>query len=267
MLLFLFLFFVQRSYAFCCTLLDVPCLTPLGAWFHFSSCYTLLDVVAPLTIPYSTLLFFLLFFVWWCCHLFNIITHLAAPFTAPCSMLLLFLLLLVWHCCFSIAPCLTLLLILLLFGQHYYSSYYSLVNIAFQRSLVDVVVPLHVQSWHSLLKYLYITLWCSYPFVFYRWYYSYSSCFKLVSTPICRCGKNSLDSNFQAKFRRWDFIFQYLFVNETFYYPCCFWEILVDNVFVYCVQELFGHCMFNYTHYISFTQLHCVFFQHITSFF
>jgi hypothetical protein len=44
--------------------------------------------------------------------------------------------------------------------------------------------------------------------------------------------------------------FQSLFVDETFYYPC-FWEILVNNVFVCCAQKLFGHCTFN-LHIASF---------------
>jgi hypothetical protein len=46
-------------------------------------------------------------------------------------------------------------------------------------------------------------------------------------------------------------IFQSLFVDEFFYYPC-FWEILINNVFVCCVQELFGHYTFNFTHCVFF---------------
>jgi hypothetical protein len=38
-----------------------------------------------------------------------------------------------------------------------------------------------------------------------------------------------------------------------------FWVILIE-VFLFCVQELFGHCTFNFTHCISFAHLHCVFF-------
>jgi hypothetical protein len=40
--------------------------------------------------------------------------------------------------------------------------------------------------------------------------------------------------------------------------------MLVDNVFVCYMQELFEYCTFNFTHCIPFAQLHCVFFQHIT---
>jgi hypothetical protein len=32
-------------------------------------------------------------------------------------------------------------------------------------------------------------------------------------------------------------------------------------MFVCCVQELFGHHIFNFIYYISFAQLHCVFFS------
>jgi hypothetical protein len=59
--------------------------------------------------------------------------------------------------------------------------------------------------------------------------------------------------------------FQYFFVDEFFYYPCFFWEILVNNVFVCYVQKLFGHCTFNYTHFICTIAMcifltHCIFF-------
>jgi hypothetical protein len=40
----------------------------------------------------------------------------------------------------------------------------------------------------------------------------------------------------------------------------CFWEMVVDNVFVYHVHELFGHCTLNYTYCISF--LHVAFHLH-----
>jgi hypothetical protein len=56
------------------------------------------------------------------------------------------------------------------------------------------------------------------------------------------------------------FFFQSFFVDEFFYYPCCYLEILVENVFVCYVQELFGHCAFNFTHYITF--LHIAFHLH-----
>jgi hypothetical protein len=39
------------------------------------------------------------------------------------------------------------------------------------------------------------------------------------------------------------------------------------SIFVCCVQELFGHNTLNYTRCILFAQLHCVFYQHIASFF
>ncbi len=56
-----------------------------------------------------------------------------------------------------------------------------------------------------------------------------------------------------------DFFFPIFFVDEFFNYPC-FWEIVVGNVFVYYVQELFWCCTFNYTYYISF--LHIAFHLH-----
>ncbi len=63
-----------------------------------------------------------------------------------------------------------------------------------------------------------------------------------------------------------NFFFNICLLMNFLKYPW-FWEVVVKNVFVYCVQELFGHCTFYYTHCISFAQLHYVFFQHIASFF
>jgi hypothetical protein len=55
------------------------------------------------------------------------------------------------------------------------------------------------------------------------------------------------------------FFFNLCLLMKFFNYPC-FWEMLVYNVFICCVQELFGHCTFNYTHCISL--LHITFHLH-----
>jgi hypothetical protein len=220
-LLLLLLLFVQCYCSFCYPLLNVPCLTPLlFAWrpcSSCSSCCTFHNVVAPLIISYSTLLFLSFFFAWWCCPLLDIATPLATPFIVVYSMLIVVLLLLVWHYCSSTAPCSTLLLLLLLFGQHYYSSYCSLVKIVFEHSLVNV----HLR--HDLFKYLSAMLWCCCSYVPYSWQYSHSSCFRLVFPPLIfyRCEKNSPNSNFQAKLKRWDFFS--IFV--------CWWNFLWSMLF------------------------------------
>jgi hypothetical protein len=70
---------------------------------------------------------------------------------------------------------------------------------------------------------------------------------------------------FQAKLGRWEFLCS-IFV--------C-WVFLIIHVFgkwwlimcLFSCAGIFGHCTFNYTHCISFAQLHCVFFEHIAFYF
>jgi hypothetical protein len=64
---------------------------------------------------------------------------------------------------------------------------------------------------------------------------------------------------FKLNLKGENFFFNLCLLTIFFNYPC-FWEMLVDNVFICCVQELFGHCTFNYTHCISF--LHIAFHLH-----
>jgi hypothetical protein len=40
-----------------------------------------------------------------------------------------------------------------------------------------------------------------------------------------------------------------------------FWDNFGWQVFISYVQDLFGHCKFNFTNYISFPHLHCIFFN------
>jgi hypothetical protein len=55
------------------------------------------------------------------------------------------------------------------------------------------------------------------------------------------------------------FVFNFCLLINLFYFLFCV-EMVVDNVFVCCVQELFGHCAFNYTHCILL--LHTAFHLH-----
>jgi len=55
------------------------------------------------------------------------------------------------------------------------------------------------------------------------------------------------------------FVFNFCLLMNFFNYPC-FWEMVVNNVFFIFMQELFGHCTFNYTHCISL--LHIAFHLH-----
>jgi hypothetical protein len=69
-----------------------------------------------------------------------------------------------------------------------------------------------------------------------------------ISTPppplfFCKCGGAIQIQVLQARLGRWEYFFQSLFVDE-FFYLSIFGEMVVDNVFIYYVQELFGHCTF-----------------------
>jgi hypothetical protein len=263
------LLLAQGCYSYYYFLLDVivPFVAPCSmffAWHH----YSLFDAIAPLVAPFSTLLFFLLLFAWWCCPLLNIATPLATTFTTPCSMLLLLLLLLVWHCCSSIAPCSTLLFFLLLFGQ--------------------LTAPLVVPWWTlllnipwSMLLFLYsfiLDTTCSstfliccdvvVPLLLIRCYYSYSSYFRLVFPPLifCRCGKNFPNSNFQTKLRRWDFFFNIcllmnIFVIHVvfgkFWLTMCFFVVYKNYLDIVC---LIIHIAFHLHNCIVYFSTHCIFF-------
>jgi hypothetical protein len=56
---------------------------------------------------------------------------------------------------------------------------------------------------------------------------------------------------FRANLEGEVFFFNLCLLMIFFYYPC-FWEILINNVYVCCVQELFGHCTFSFTHCVFF---------------
>jgi hypothetical protein len=182
---------------------------------------SLFDVTSPLATP---------------CSMFVVRHHYSlfdafAPLVAPCSTLLLLLLFLTWHCC----PIAALRLMVLHLVRHYYSSCYS-----FYCSLFNVTTPLatlwstllllllffgqHFNAPWSMLLLLYLfnlDMACSstfllccdviVPLLLTRCYCSYSSCFRFIFPPLifCRCGKNSPNSNFQVRLRRWDLFFQY----------------------------------------------------------
>jgi len=70
-----------------------------------------------------------------------------------------------------------------------------------------------------------------------------------------KCGRSYPNLDLKGE----NFFFNLCLLMKFFNYPC-FWEMLVDNVFICCVQELFGHCTFNYMHCISL--LHIAFHLH-----
>jgi cell shape-determining protein MreD len=65
----------------------------------------------------------------------------------------------------------------------------------------------------------------------------------------------------QAKLEGEVFSPKCLFIDDYFQniIHVIFWVILIEG-FLFCVQELFGHCTFDLTHCISFAHLHYVFF-------
>ncbi len=99
-----------------------------------------------------------------------------------------------------------------------------------------------------------------------------SSCFKSVLPPrrpfiFCKCEvwrscPNPSFSKLSSSSQTWKvktFVFNFCLLMNFFNYPC-FWEMVVNNVFFIFMQELFGHCTFNYTHCISL--LHIAFHLH-----
>ncbi len=179
-------------------------------------------------------------------------------------LLLLFLLFVPCQCYYFSST----LLLLLLFVVHWwcYSSYSLLfintTNPLIPCSLLMMLFLLNTaphQHCCSCFKYLFIIDVVATPF----WHYFCSSCFRLVLPPscFCKCGSNFPNSTSSGQTWRWSF-FPQMFVDWWFFskhYPFIFWVILIE-VFLFCVQELFGHCTFNFTHCISFAHLHCVFF-------
>ncbi len=88
-------------------------------------------------------------------------------------------------------------------------------------------------------------------------------CFSTPTPPLLvfsKCGKSCPNSNSLNQTWKVSFFFQSLFVDEFFYYPCCFWEIMVNNVFVCCCHNYLDIVHSNYTRCISF--LHIAFHLH-----
>jgi hypothetical protein len=188
---------------------------------------------------------------WHCYSFYYPLVDVAAPFGAPCSTLLLILMPLAQRCCSLLTLLLILLFLLLLFFvQHCYS-------LLFGRHYYSYVWLSSVASLGSFLLHCDVVV-----LLFFVWHYYCSSFyFKLVFPPpfFLQVWEELSKFKFQARLGRWDFFFNLCLLMNFFNYPCCFQEILVDNVFVCCVQDLFGHYTFNYTHCISFAQVHCVF--------
>ncbi len=182
-------------------------------------------------------------FLGWCYSLMFLLL-----FVSPRSMLLLVLFLLfLGQRCYS--SCYSLFLI----GQHYYSSCYSLFNAL---DLVAFLATLLVCSYIFLLhhEFALFVVPCSLLNIIAPYSYSCSCYFRLVFSPLIflqAWEKLSKFKFFQARFGRWDFFFSILFVDEFFYYPCCFWNFGWKCVCLLCVG-LIGHCTFNFTHCIFF---------------
>ncbi len=185
----------------------------------------------------------------------------------PCWMLLLFLFNTTTPCSiqlfllFNVAtPCSTMLLMCSFILDTVHSSTSllcpwcccSLLLIQHCSSLINYVTSLFIHPQHNLLRYLFIRL---VMLLFLVWhYYSYSSYFILIFHPLSflQVWKElSKFKFFKPNLEGENVFFNFCLLMNFFNYPC-FWEMLVDNVFICCVQELFGHCTFNYTHCISF---------------
>ncbi len=74
-----------------------------------------------------------------------------------------------------------------------------------------------------------------------------SSCFKLIGAPppffFASVEEPSKFKFFKQDLEGGNIFFNLCLLMSFFTYPC-FWEMVVDNVFIYYVQELFGHCTF-----------------------
>ncbi len=90
--------------------------------------------------------------------------------------------------------------------------------------------------------------------------YSYSSYFKLVFSPLyvfCKHGLWKNYPNLSSSNQTWKvrvFVFNLCLLMDFFNYSF-FIEMVVDNVFICCAQELFEHCRFNYTHFNSLLRI------------
>jgi hypothetical protein len=143
--------------------------------------------------------------------------------------------LLAWHCS-SCAPC-SMLWFLRLFVFNIACSHSNTSLLHHDVATLLFLFPC------SMLMLLYSLLNVVVPaFLVSNWY------FPLV---FCKGGRSCPNSTSLGQTWKVRLFFQSLFVDEFFYYPC-FWEILINNVFVCCVQELFGHYTFNFTHCVFF---------------
>jgi len=155
----------------------------------------------------------------YCCYFCYSLFNATTPLDVPC-LTLLFLLLLVQRHCFSYY--LTLLLLLLFFIWHYCSSCLTLLQFC---SFILNTICLNTYLLH------YDVVLCSLFDIVVL-----ALCFKLVFSPLVfsSVGGAIQIQVVQARLGKWDFFFQSLFIDDFFNYPC-FWEILVDNVFICCV--------------------------------
>ncbi len=234
---------------------------------YCSSCSTLLLLLFNIVTSCSTPMLLLVQHCY--CSLFNIATlpsrhYYCSLFNVaivPYSTLLLFLLnvtLLAWHYWSS---CLTLLMFLV---RRYWCSCSMLL------SLLNIIAPFAQcccsftrSSSCGLLRYLFVMLvkllflapclMMLFLFILFH-----------ISNPplsFLQVWEELLKFKFFWLNLKGEIFFS-IFICWWFFFNCpsCFWEILVDNLFLCCVQELFGHYTFSYTHCISL--LHIAFHLH-----
>jgi hypothetical protein len=225
----------------------------------------LLEVVA----PFSTLLLLLLFniatlFAWHCnfllntgvapcstsllclaqcyCSLFDIAIlpswhyycSLFNVFNVPYSTLLLFLFnvtLLAWRYYSSCSSC-SLFDVIATLAQCY--SPYSTVLLL----LLDIVALLLVHLHAACSSTSLLCLWCCCSLLFIRWCCYYSSYFIFVPTPLNFVQVWEELSKFKFFWSNLEgeiLLFNFCLLMNFFNCPNCFWEMFVDNVFVYRV--------------------------------
>ncbi len=264
------------------SLFVVSCLMLLLLARHcYSYCYSLFDVIAPFatcsmlntTTLCLTLLLLLLHLSQRCCSFYYSLLNIVVPFVFLCLMVLP----LAWHyysscysscysfCCslFNVVtpfatPCLTLLFLYFpLFDivaplTIVWSTLLPLLLLLHQRSFIDV----HPR--HGLFKYPSTMLRCCCSYVRYSWHYSYLSCFRLVFPRLifCKCGRNSPNSNFQAKLKRWDIFFNICLLMNFFMIHVVFGKFwLTMCLFVMCKNYLDIICLIIH---IAFHLLNCI---------
>jgi len=211
--------------------------------------YSLFDV----TFPCSTLSLFLLDITIVPCLMLRM--FFIQRFYCSCLTLLLFL--------FDVVDVFysTLLLLLLnvtLLARHYYSScsmVLFLCSFVFMRVAQvpfcyahDVVVPCSLSNDVALV-----------PLISY-WYFPPLS-FLQVWEELSKFKFFWLDSEDEI------FFFNLCLLMNLFNHPNFFWEVLVDNVFICCVQESFGHYTFSYAHCISLLHIALCFLSTLHLFF